>query len=201
MSFNDYIYGLRYNVKNEIIYAIRHYFENYSEFKKDNSNIQIPAIYDEIPLINRTYPNVIIKNTGGQDIPLGLDRDFIEDVWSDDLEIPRVIAERRGYAENIGFQLQVQGDTTPVRDRMVDNIIAALKFIERQYLLNRGIRILTVSPGGDTLIPLDTTRAIYQTTISITVYAEQVYDTLVDAITAVTVLEKHGWVTDYTPHS
>ena len=54
----------------------------------------------------------------------------------------RVIAERYGYLADVTFQLQVWGDNTPVRNRMVDEITSAFLRFRKNALLNRGIKNL-----------------------------------------------------------
>ena len=156
----------------------------------------------------RNYPAVFIKILSSRVEPLGLGQGFVQDVWSDDQELyqiylpgteafknpvpyqRRVIAERYGYLSDVTFQLQVWGDTTPVRNRMVDEITSAFIRFQRERLLEKGIVIVSLNEGEESDFPLNDTTHIYLANITLVVNAELYFDYPVPSITGVTIFSR-----------
>lgn len=199
-----YTQSIGQRVKEIIIGELRDYFRNVSEFGFPNSPVKMPLIRESYGVDIRNYPAVFIKILHTNKQRLGIGQDYAQDVWSDDQTIfqeylpgtenttqipykPRVIAERWGYMADITFQLQVWGDTTPIRNRMVDEIFAAFQRYQRQSLMNKGIILLDLSEGEESDYPLDDTIHIFIANINLTVNAELYFDEPVQSVIAVSV--------------
>lgn len=200
--------NLAQRTKETVIRELRDYFQNTSQFGfpgPDGSEpvIKTPIIREAYGYNIRQYPLIVVKILHEETRNLGIGRDFVEDVVSDDQRVyeeylpgtenftepvpykRRVIAERYGYMSDIFFNLQVWGDTTQVRNQTVDEVIGALRTWRRESFLNQGIQILKLSTGEETDYPLDNHQKIYISNINFEVNAELYYDIKVGSITKV----------------
>jgi len=197
--------NLAQRVKQLLIAELRYYFQNVSQFGFPDSPISMPIVREAYGLDIRQYPIIIIKILHEESKNLGIGRDFVEDVLSDDQlvgqeDLPgtehwkkpipykrRTISERFGYMADVTFNLQVWGDTTAVRNRTVDEIFAALRYYQRQSLLDSGVQIMRLSMGEETDYPLDLKQKIYIANMNLVVNAELYFENPVNSITAVKV--------------
>jgi hypothetical protein len=193
-------------VKEIIIQELRNYFRDVSQFGTPTSTVKMPIIREAYGAEVQNYPAVFVKILNESPSPLGIGKNFIQDVYSDDQTIfqqylpgterfttpvsyrPRVIAERWGFMADISFQLQVWGDTTPIRNKMVDEIVAAFERYQRQSLMQQGIILTSISQGEETDYPLNDSTHIYIANINLTVNAELYFDIPCSSITAINVV-------------
>jgi hypothetical protein len=192
-------------VKEIVIQELRNYFRDVSQFGTPMSTVKMPIIRESYGSDIRNYPAVFIKILSENPSPLGIGKNYVQDVFSDDQTIfqqylpgtenfkhpipykPRVIAERWGYMSDISFQLQVWGDTTPIRNKMVDEIMAAFERYQRQSLMRQGIILVSISEGEESDYPLNDTEHVYIANINLTVNAELYFDVPCASITGVNV--------------
>lgn len=202
----QYKQSIGQRVKEIIIQELRDYFRNVSQFGFPGSTVKMPVIREAYGMDIRSYPSIFIKINHVNPQPMSIGQDFVQDVWSDDQTIyqeflpgtetfatpvpyrRRVIAKRWGFMGDISFSLQVWGDTTPIRNRVVDETIAAFKFYQRQSLLNQGIVLMSIAEGEESDYPLNDTEYVYIANINLTVNAELYFDEPVASITAVNVI-------------
>jgi hypothetical protein len=201
--FQQYKESIGQRTKIIIIDELRNYFQNVSTFGFPGSNVKMPIIRETYGRDLRAYPAVFIKIVSVNRIPLGINQDYVQDVMSDDQlvgqqylpgtenftnPVPyrrRVIAERTGFMANVTLSLQVWADTTPVRNRLVDECIAAFQKFQRQRLMDRGLIFETINEGEEADYPLNDTEHIFIANISLTVNAELYFDTPVSSITKI----------------
>lgn len=203
--------NLAQKVKQIIIGELRYYFQNVSQMGMPGNPITMPIIRESFGLTVRQYPIITVKILHEESKNLGIGRDFVEDVKSDDqlvgqkylpgtenFKVPvpykrRVIAERYGYMADITFNLQIWGDTTAVRNRVVDETIAALRYFQRESMLETyGVQLMRASMGEETDYPLDEAQKVYVANINLVVNAEAYFDQGVDSVTAVNAYEMKG---------
>lgn len=195
--------NLAQRVKQLIIGELRYYFQNVSQFGFPGNPIQMPIIREAYGLNIRQYPIIIVKILHEETKNMGIGRDFVEDVESDDqlvgqsilpgteafpTPVPymkRTIAERFGYMSDITFNLQIWGDNTPTRNRTVDEVFSALRYYQRESLLNNGVQLMRLSMGEESDYPLNKTEKIYIANINLVVNAELYFDSPVNSITRV----------------
>ena len=202
---SQYLTSLGQITKENVILALRHYFQVTSDFGTINSTIKAPFIREAYGQSVRNYPAIFVKIVNCSTTPLGIGKNFVKDVMSDDQQVAqeflpgtehwqkpvaykrRVIAERYGTMANIQFNLEIWGDNTYVRNNLVDQTIAAFDRFEKQNLMDKGILIVSISEGQESDFPLNDSEHIYTANISLTVNAEKYYDLPVASITAVDV--------------
>lgn len=202
--------NLAQRVKETIILTLQYYFQNVSDFGFPDNPIKEPIISEAFPLELRQYPAIMIKILNESRMKMSIGQDFIEDVLSDDQQpnqqwlpgtevfkrpVPyrrRVVAERFGLMTRVTFNLQVWGDTTPVRNAVSDQVFDAFEIFMREPLLSRGIELEDISAGEETDYPLDDIRKIYIQNINLTVNAEMYFDKPVGYVTAVNTREYHN---------
>jgi len=205
MATPIYLESLGQRTKEIIIEELRYYFQVISQFGTPGSTVKMPVIREAYGSDLRNYPAVFIKIISSRTQSLGIGEGFVQDVWSDDQEIyqvylpgtefdknpkpyqRRVIAERYGYLSDVTFQMQVWGDNTPVRNRMVDEITAAFLRFRRESLMSKGIVITSMDEGEEADFPLNDTTQIYIANITLSVNAELYFDYPVASITGVSV--------------
>ena len=203
-----YLESLGQYSKEQIIQNLRYYFQVISQFGTPNSTVKMPVIRESYGDDLRNYPAVFVKILSSRTQSLGLNRGFVQDVFSDDQEIfqqylpgtekdkypkkyrPRVIAERFGYLADITFSLQVWADTTPVRNRMIDEITAAFLRFQTENLMSKGITIVSLSEGEESDFPLNDTTKIYIANITLVVNAELYFDYPVPSVTEFSVITR-----------
>lgn len=214
-----YIGGnLAQKVKSIIIGELRFYFQNVSKMGNPGDPVTMPIIRESFGITMRQYPIITVKVLHEESKNLGIGRDFVEDVYSDDQQVgqkylpgtedfknpvpykPRVIAERYGYMADITFNLQIWGDTTAVRNRVVDETVAALRYFQRESMLDQfGIQLMRASMGEETDYPLDEAQKVYVANINLVVNAEAYFDYSVTSITKVNTYRMSG-PTNPSPH-
>ena len=86
---------------------------------------------------------------------------------------------------DITFNLQVLADTTPVRNRTVDELCSAIRFYQRESLLRNGIQLMRLSMGEETDYPLNASEKIFVANLNCVVNAELYFDNKVASITKV----------------
>ena len=204
-SFGD----IGQKTKEIIIESLNYYFLNISQIGFPGSNVQSPIIREVFGMDIRNYPAIFVRILNEKPLPISIGQDYVRDVWSEDQTAwqkflpgtendlhpkpycPRVIAQRYGYMSDITFNLQVWGDTTVVRNRIVDEIKRAFKQggdgTIRNSLLNTGIVLLSISEGEEMDLPLNDTTKIFIANINLEVNAEIYFDTPVTSITGSTV--------------
>jgi hypothetical protein len=195
--------NLAQKVKQILINELRYYFQSVSQFGFPSSPIKMPIIREAFSLTSRLYPAIIIKILHEETRNISIGRDYAEDVFSDDqlvgqkylpgtedFKVPvpyrrRVVAERYGYMSDITFNIQVMADTTPVRNKTVDEICAALRYYQRESMLTNGIQMTRLSMGEETDYPLNASEKIYIANLNFVVNAELYFDNKVNSVTAV----------------
>jgi len=203
MSYGYVSENLAQKTKKILIQELRYYFQNISQFGFPGNPIKMPIIREAFGLTVRQYPIIVIKILHEETKNLGIGRDFVQDVFSDDQLIgqeylpgtenftkpvkykPRVVAERYGYMSDITFNLQVVCDTTPVRNRVVDECKAALRFYRRESMLNKGLQLMKISEGEETDFPLNQSQKVYISNINLIINAELYVDHTVASITKI----------------
>ena len=209
-EFREYTESIGQRAKIIVIDELRNYFQNISTFGFPGSNVKMPIVRETYGRDLRAYPAVFIKVLNVNRIPLGIGMDYVQDVWSDDQlmgqqylpgtenftePVPyrrRVIAERTGFMADVTFSLQVWADTTPVRNRLVDECMAAFQKFQRKRLMNRGLVLVNLSEGEEGDYPLNDTEHIFIANISLTVNAELYFDEPVSSITAINASTQWG---------
>lgn len=204
-AHNRFTQSLGQRVKDILIDSLRDYFQNISQFGFPGSSIAMPIIREAYSQDLRSWPAIFIKITHVAENPMSIGQDFVKDVWSDDQTTfdkylphtenfenpvsyrPRVIAERYGRMADVSINIQVWGDTVPVRNKVVDEVLAALWRYERQSLLDEGIILSSLSEGEETDFPINDTEQMYIANINLTVNAELYIDVPVQSVTAVNV--------------
>jgi hypothetical protein len=203
--------NLAQRTKQIIIGELRFYFQSVSQMGLPGNPIKMPIVRESFGVVIRQYPIIAVKILHEEPKNLGIGRDFVEDVMSDDqlvgqkylpgtenfkYPVPykrRVIAERYGYMADITFNLQVWGDTTAVRNDVVDEVVAAFKYFQRQSLLDiHGIQLMRISMGEETDFPLDESQKIYVANINLVVNAEVYFDEDVTSIIGVNTYSFNG---------
>lgn len=205
---SNYRESIGQKTKESVILALRHYFQVISDFGTPGSTIKMPFIREAYGNSVRNYPAVFVKITSCRTQTLGIGKGFVQDVWSDDQQVfqevlpgtenfskpvpykNRVIAERFGYLADVTFNLQVWGDNTYIRNRMVDELLAAFERYEKQSLMDQGIIIVSANQGEESDFPLNETTHIYVANITLTVNAELYFDYAVPSITGIQVKAK-----------
>jgi hypothetical protein len=205
-----YIESLGQRTKEIIIEELRYYFQVISQFGTPNSTVKMPIIREAYGVDLRNYPAVFVKILSSRTTSLGINKGFVQDVFSDDQEVyqqylpgtehkkkpktyrPRVIAERYGYLADVTFQMQVWADTTPVRNRMVDEITAAFQRFQKESLLIKGIIVERIDEGEESDFPLNDTTHIFVANITLAVNAELYFDYPVTSITGINEIAKYA---------
>jgi len=210
MSSPIYFESLGTKTKEEIIQELRYYFQTVSNFGSPGSTIQMPLIREAWGIDVRSWPLITVKILSSRTQTLGIGGGFVQDVFSDDQTIyqqylpgtehqpkpkpyrQRVIAERYGYLSDITFQLQVFASKTPVRNRVVDEITAALMRYQKTRLLKKGIVVTSVDEGEEFDFPLDDTTHIFCANITLVVNAELYFDYPVASVIGINVTSRIG---------
>jgi len=208
MSTPIFLESLGQKTKEVIIEELRYYFQVVSKFGTPSSTVKMPMIREAYGTDLRNYPAVFIKILSSRTQSMGINQGFVQDVWSDDQEIyqvylpgtesdstpksyrRRVIAERYGYMSDISFQLQIWGDNTPVRNRMVDEVTSAFLRYQKERLLEKGIVIISLDEGEESDFPLNDTTHIFVANITLVVNAELYFDYPVASVTDVSVVSQ-----------
>jgi hypothetical protein len=198
--------SLAQRAKQLLIGELRYYFKNVSAFGFGVSPIKMPIVREAFSLETRVYPLIVVKILHEESKNLGIGDDFVQDVWSDDqlvgqkylpgtenfkYPVPyrrRVIAERWGYMADVTFNIQIMGDTVPVRNRVVEEVINAIRFYQRKSLQDNGIQLMRISQGEETDYPLNKSEKIYIANLNCVVNAEMYFDQKVASVTSVHVV-------------
>jgi len=198
-----YLQSMGQKVKEIIISELRLYFQNVSQFGFPGSNVQMPIIREAYGIDLRSYPAVFVKILSANAQPLGIGQDFVQTVFSDDQHVGqkylphtenfitpvpyrnRAIALRYGYMMDISFNLEVWADRTPVRNRIVDEIVSAFRHYQREHLLEQGIVLISLNEGAESDFPLNDTEMVFIANINLNVNAELYFDERVASVTAV----------------
>jgi len=198
-----YLQSMGQKVKEIIISELRLYFQNVSQFGFPGSNVQMPIIREAYGIDLRSYPAVFVKILSANAQPLGIGQDFVQTVFSDDQHVGqkylphtenfitpvpyrnRAIALRYGYMMDISFNLEVWADRTPVRNRIVDEIVSAFRHYQRERLLEQGIVLISLNEGAESDFPLNDTEMVFIANINLNVNAELYFDERVASVTAV----------------
>ena len=79
--------SLGQRVKQLVIGELKYYYQNVSQFGFPGSPVKMPVIREAFSLATRIYPVIVVKILHDESKNLGIGRDFVQDVWSDDQEV------------------------------------------------------------------------------------------------------------------
>lgn len=165
--------GLKHT-KDVLLSGLRSFFNNTSNYKHLLPE-QIPEsaflnmnIYDTHPQSLRTFPMIVLAQSGGRYASHSIGNDFASEMYNDEGQL-------EGYLYlnfyDFSFEVEVGTKTTLEREVLMDITASALRWSLRRRMEYYGVIVREVTYGGENKIQYDSD-FIYTSMINVQTYSE-----------------------------